>query len=158
MADASVVAMTVKKLEVSLDATYGEDALHVVGCRDQEHALLLCPGRGARVEQDVQAAGVQEREPAEIEDELAGSAVECDLDLRPGRRLAGAVEAHDGTRALRLGRRQELRRRERDHDHTVLLAIARDPRARMRDIADIVGITERAAHRGLSGRSGIRLA
>jgi DNA-binding MarR family transcriptional regulator len=33
-----------------------------------------------------------------------------------------------------------------NHAH-VLLAIARDPEARLRDIADVVGITERAAFR-----------
>lgn len=32
-----------------------------------------------------------------------------------------------------------------NHAH-VLLAIARDPTARLRDVADVVGVTERAAH------------
>ena len=106
-------------LEVSVESAELEDALHVVGGRDEEQPAVLCRACGARVEQQVEAARVHERDPAEIEDELCAPAVERDLDLGPGpvfvQQIQLAVEPHDRTSPVTPGRRRELRRQARDH-------------------------------------------
>ena len=114
----------VKALKGPVDAAELEYALHALWSRDNEQPPLLCAAGGARVEQHMDAAHVQEREAPEIEDELCAPAVEGDIELRPGQAFVPvvqlAIEPHDRARAVAAGRRRELRTWEGDHhDHIV---------------------------------------
>jgi hypothetical protein len=71
---------------VPVDATEREDVLDTFRSRDDEQPPLVCPARGARVEQHMDAARVEERQAYEVEDEL-GSAGRARSRPRPGRGL-----------------------------------------------------------------------
>jgi hypothetical protein len=59
-----------EELEVPVDATEREDALDTFRSRDDEQPPLVWPARGARVEQHMDAARVEEGQAYEVEDEL----------------------------------------------------------------------------------------